>query len=125
MVGRRTPAVPRVVREGRLYAAWLLFSTTGMRWGEVAGLTWGDLDLDAGSVRVEWTLGNIDARVTWKPRPKSRAGERDPATIAALKEHRRRQVEERLLMGPDWVTTTRTGAASPGRDSSSPGPTAA
>jgi hypothetical protein len=26
----------------------------------------------------------------------------DPATVAALKEHRLRQVEARVLMGPDW-----------------------
>ena len=30
------------VREDRLYAAWLLFVTTGMRRGEVAGLAWED-----------------------------------------------------------------------------------
>jgi integrase len=38
------------VRGDRLYAAWLLFATTGMRRGEVAGLRWVDVDLDAGRV---------------------------------------------------------------------------
>jgi integrase len=37
-------------REDRLYAAWLLYATTGMRRGEVAGLRWPDVDLDAGRV---------------------------------------------------------------------------
>jgi integrase len=31
-------------RRDRLYAAWLLFATTGMRRGEVAGLRWPDVD---------------------------------------------------------------------------------
>lgn len=96
----------RHVRGDRLYAAWLLFATTGMRRGEVAGLTWSDLDLDAGTVRVDWTLGAVDSKPTWKPRPKSVAGERtmalDPATVDALREHRSRQAEERLLAGPAW-----------------------
>jgi integrase len=38
------------VQGDRLYAAWLLLATTGMRRGEVAGLRWVDVDLDAGRV---------------------------------------------------------------------------
>ena len=97
------------VAEDELYAAWLLFATTGARLGEVAGLTWDDLDLDAGWMRVDWTLGHVGHKMTWKPRPKSRAGERtmalDPATVAALREHRRRQLETRMLAGPAWSDT--------------------
>jgi integrase len=37
-------------RQDRLYAAWLLFATTGMRRGEVAGLRWSDVALEAGRV---------------------------------------------------------------------------
>jgi integrase len=96
----------RHVEDDDLYAAWLLFATTGARAGEVAGLTWSDLDLDGGWVRVEWTLGAVGHELTWKVRPKSRAGERvmalDPATVAALREHRRRQRQARLLLGPGW-----------------------
>lgn len=94
------------VDSDNLCAAWLMFATTGARLGEIAGLTWEDLDLDAGWLRIEWTLGHVGHRLTWKPRPKSRAGERtmalDPATVEALREHRRRQLETRLLAGPDW-----------------------
>lgn len=91
------------VRSDRLYAVWLLLATTGMRRGEVMGLSWDDIDLEAGTVRVTWTLGNIDARLTWKPRPKSKAARRvmslDPATVEALQEHRERQRRERRLAG--------------------------
>jgi integrase len=40
------------VEGDRLYAAWLLAATTGMRRGEILGLRWSDLDLDAGRVAV-------------------------------------------------------------------------
>jgi integrase len=96
----------RFVEEDEPYAAWLLFATTGARAGEVAGLTWPDLDLDAGWMRVDWTLGHVGHTLTWKPRPKSRAGERtmalDPATLAALRQRKRVQAEARLLAGPAW-----------------------
>lgn len=97
------------VVDDELYAAWLLIVTTGARTDEVAGLTWDDLDLDAGWMRVDWILGHVGHALTWKPRPKSRAGERtmalDPATVAALREHRRRQLEARMHAGPAWQET--------------------
>lgn len=40
----------------------LLFAITGMRRGELAGLARPDLGLDAGLVRIDWTLGLIDAK---------------------------------------------------------------
>ena len=84
------------VAQDRLYAMWLLFATSGMRRGEVAGLAWPDLDLDAGLVRIDWTLGLVDAKPTSKLRPKSRAGKRtmalDPATVDALRAWRKQQL---------------------------------
>lgn len=57
-------------------------------------------------MRVEWTLGHVGHDPSWKPRSKSPAGERtmalDPATVAARREHRRRQVEVRILAGAGW-----------------------
>jgi integrase len=40
------------VRQDRHYTAWLLAATTGMRRGELLGLRWIDVDLDAGRVAV-------------------------------------------------------------------------
>lgn len=91
----------------RMQAAWLLLATTGMRRGEVAGLGWSDLDLDAGTVRVRWTLGEVDGHATWKRLPKSKAGERtmslDPRVVAALRALKKLQAEERLIAGSEWV----------------------
>lgn len=94
------------VIDDELYAAWLVFATTGARTGEVAGLSWSDIDLDAGWLRVRWTLGHVGHELTWKQRAKSRAGERtmalDAATVSALREHRRRQDGARDRAGPVW-----------------------
>jgi integrase len=89
-----------------LYAAWLLFATTGMRRGEVSGLARDDLDLEKAKLRIDWTLGVIHGKPTWKPRAKSKAGERtmslDPATVEALREHLAQQARQRLQVGPAW-----------------------
>jgi hypothetical protein len=85
-----------------------------------------DIDLDAGRVTVHWQLGLVGSKPTFKPRPKSDAGRRrmslDSYTLAALREHRRRQLEERLAAGRAWQDTqtdhygtTRTAWSSSGR----------
>lgn len=40
---------------------------------EVTGLAREDLELDAGRLRVQWTLGVVDGKPTWKRRPKTKA----------------------------------------------------
>jgi integrase len=40
------------VRDDRLFAAWMLVATTGLRRGEIMGLRWADLDLNAGTLTV-------------------------------------------------------------------------
>jgi integrase len=78
-------------REDRLYAAWLLFATTGMRRGEVAGLRWPDVDLEAGRVspRRPRVVVNYEVHVS---EPKTAKGRRslalDPTTVAALRQYR-------------------------------------
>jgi integrase len=87
------------VRGDPLYAAWLLLATTGMRRGEVAGLRWVDVDLDAGRVSPRRPRVVINYEVVVSE-PKTAKGRRslalDPATVAALREHRTRQPKIRL-----------------------------
>jgi integrase len=93
------------VRGDPLHAAWMLFATTGMRRGEVAGLRWPDVDLEAGRVSPQRPRVVVNNEVVVSE-PKTAKGRRslalDPATIAALREHRTRQLEQRLAVGPRW-----------------------
>lgn len=90
----------------RLSALWRLAMTTGMRRGELCGLRWQDVDLEAARLKVASTRVVVDYQVL-TVNPKSRASARtialDPATSVALKAHRRRQLEERMAWGPGWT----------------------
>ena len=57
------------VQVDRLYAAWLLAVTTGMRRGEILGLRWSDLDLEAGRVAVGRPRIVVDAVQVSEPKP--------------------------------------------------------
>lgn len=91
----------------RLAAAFWLLATTGMRRGEALGLRWLDVDLDAGKVTVRQTVTRPAGKVTIGE-PKSERSRRtmtiDAVTIAHLRRHRTRQVEERLAWGPAYRT---------------------
>jgi integrase len=93
-------------RQDRLYALWLLVATTGMRRAELAGLRWVDVDLDAArlSPRRPRVVVNY---VVHESEPKTRMGKRslalDPATLAALQEHKARQEQERAEVGSAWM----------------------
>jgi integrase len=98
--------------EDRLSGAWWLLATTGMRRGEVLGLRWSDVDLDAGSLRITRTLITTDVQRKGEPgmawgTPKTAKGRRsvalDPGTVAALRQHRARQLEERLALGAGYA----------------------
>ena len=74
-----------VAAEGTPYEAlWVLLLTTGMRFGEVAGLTWGAVDLDAGIVRI------VQAQREYYD-PSKPKGERHRIEIAAPKTDRARR----------------------------------
>lgn len=104
----------------------------GLRQGEVLGLRWKDIDLDAGTLKVQRTLvwlkwqhgcvaegsaptcgskgGYCPKRHGGGPsfgKPKSAAGKRtivipDPV-IEELRDHRRRQAAAKLAAGPKWA----------------------
>lgn len=88
----------------RMYPLWRLALATGMRRGELCGLRWGDVDLDAGTVTVVSTRVAAERVVVGEP--KTAAGARvvslDAGTLGALQSWRRRQLEERLAAGEAW-----------------------
>lgn len=95
----------------RYHAAWWLLASTGMRRGEALGLRWSDIDLDAGRVDIRRTLITTDVQRKGEPgmawgTPKTAKGRRtvalDADTVARLRTHRARQLEERLAVGEGY-----------------------
>ncbi len=98
-------ALLEAVREDRLGPLFTVALATGARQGELFGLRWQDLDLDAGTMRIRQTVSRIDGRYQFGE-PKTERSRRTidlPAfATTALREQRRRQAEERLLAGRRW-----------------------
>jgi integrase len=107
-------AVLEVSADHRLGAIASLALTLGMRQGEILGLRWEDVDLDAGTLRVTGTLkrrpgvlqNRPGAGLYREPKPKTKAGRRElplvNGTLDMLKRRQRIQREERMKAGPLW-----------------------
>jgi len=117
-VERRTAVIvwtpPQVARflqaskNHRLYALFHLAVMTGMRRGEIAGLRWEDLDLDARYLQVNQQRVRIGNRTVIGP-PKTKTGTRtvalDAVTVAVMQRHRDAQHEESYVWSDRWVST--------------------
>jgi integrase len=109
----------------------MLAAATGARNGELCGLEWADLDLDAGTVRFHQALTIIDPAVLPEVDPNSSSRHKElavgpvksaassailtlpPFAVQALRQHRRQQARWRLAGGqPQTVTLRRV---EPGR----------
>jgi integrase len=88
-----------------LYPLWLTLATTGMRRGEVLGLAWEDIDLEAGRLSIKKTL-IMNGYATMLSTPKTKNGRRlialDHATISALRKLRAQQMKAHLRLGMSW-----------------------
>lgn len=105
-----------LVKGHRLEALFTVALALGLRQGEILGLRWQDVDLDAGTLEVNHTLQRVK-----KPGEKNGKGKlqliapkterscrriRLPAAaISALTAHRIRQQQERNAAGPRWRNT--------------------
>ncbi|MGP3687406.1 tyrosine-type recombinase/integrase [Streptomyces sp. IBSNAI002] len=114
----------KTAKPHRLYALWLLLVSTGLRRGEVLGLTWGDVDLTAGQLRVRRNLQRIKRELlfgTPKTARSIRTVSLPKRCVDALKAHRAQQEKERKVAGEKWkpldhqpsglIFTTSTGRA--------------
>ncbi len=97
---------------------WRLALLAGMRRGELLGLRWTDVDLDAGTLSVRRTLSRGESSRLESGEPKTASGRRRIAlpgsVVESLRRHRIRQVEYRLAVGPAFedqglVFTNETG----------------
>ncbi len=91
------------VRADRLYPLWHLLASTGMRRGEALGLTWRDLDAEAGRLAVVRAWVATVGGETSLQAPKTARGRRqlalDRDTVEVLVAWRRCQLKERLALG--------------------------
>jgi integrase len=88
----------------RLEALYIVAVTAGLRRGELQGLKWDDLDLEAGMLQVRRTCSEPKGGHIFEA-PKSGKGRHIRLTqsaVAALRMHRRRQLEERMYKADLW-----------------------
>ncbi|MHB8859795.1 MAG: tyrosine-type recombinase/integrase [Thermoleophilia bacterium] len=95
----------KAAKGSRAYMAILLAATTGARRGEVLALRWADLDLQSGKAVIRRSLQLTETGISFKE-PKTRQSSRVVTlpmfTIGSLKEHRKRQAEDMLLLGAQY-----------------------
>ncbi len=111
------------VKGNRLEALYSVALALGLRQGEALALRWADVDFGNATIRVQAALQRIDGKLQLVE-PKTAQSRRTinlPATVeTALREHRVRQLEDRLASGGRWqesdlVFTTAFGSPLDGR----------
>jgi integrase len=103
----QTAEILSAVRGHRLEALLLVGFHLGLRPGELTGLEWSDIDLQAGTLTVSGSMKKLaDGTLQRGPVKRSTAGIRTLSLphglTAALRDHRRRQAAERLALGELW-----------------------
>jgi integrase len=95
-------AVLAGMRDTVIYPQIVVLLSTGARRGELMGLQWADIDLEAGKLRIERSIEKTKAGLRIK-QPKTQHGRRTislPASaIELLKAHRKAQLELRVQLG--------------------------
>jgi integrase len=95
-------AVLTALADHPFYPLVVVALSSGARRGELLGLQWGDVDFAGGTIRIERSLEQAGSALQCK-RPKSRHGVRTIAlpavAVEALKDHHRKMLERRLLLG--------------------------
>ena len=91
-------------KRDRLGALYIVAIHTGLRQGELFGLRWEDVDLDAGTLSVHRTLSGAKGgpRFTTPKNDKARRVRLTPQAIEAFRDQRKRQLEERMRFAGLW-----------------------
>ena len=89
----------------RLYAAWVLACSTGMRRSELLGVRWGNVDLEKGLLAVVDTVVPVKSRAVLrigetKSRRSRRAVALDTTTVAVLRSTDAARTPNGSLPGP-------------------------
>ncbi len=88
----------------RLEPLYVLAITAGLREGELLGLKWEDVDLDSGMLQVRRSLSEArSGRIFEAPKSgKGRSIRLTRKALSALRDHRKRQLEERMKSAGFW-----------------------
>ena len=87
--------------EERLEALYVLAVHTGMRPGELLALKWQDVDLEGESLQVSRALSGGEFTAPKASRSRRRI-DLTAGSVAALRAHRKRQLEERMQRAGLW-----------------------
>jgi integrase len=82
---------------------WTVALLTGLRRGELLGLRWADVDLDAATLRVTGALSRTKERTPPKTTRALRTVPLAPPVVAALRAQRQWARLARVAAGADWV----------------------
>lgn len=95
-------------KSDRLHALFVAAVYLGLRRGELLGLRWEHVDLEAETLQIVQTLQRVDGRIQVLP-PKTRYSRRTvplpPQAVDALRAHKVAQGKERLAAGAAWQDT--------------------
>lgn len=93
------------IKGERLEALYVVALAEGLRQGEILGMQWRNLDLNDGSLTVRGALQRVNSKLQLVE-PKTRSSRRtislSEITVSALRQHRVKQLEERLAAGSEW-----------------------
>lgn len=98
------------LKEHRMYAAFMVELTTGLRRGELIGLQWKDLDHRTGAIKIRRQVSRIKQDdgstimdyATLKTPAAYRTIHLPAITLSELKAHKARQAQEKLLAGSNY-----------------------
>ncbi len=93
------------IKGNRLEALFSVALAMGLRQGEALGLCWEDVDFEARTLRVEPGLQRLDKKLQLtdlKSDSRRRTLPLPETIVTALRAHRIRQLEEKMLAGDHW-----------------------
>ena len=101
--------IQRLLEAARDHQDYALICTaifTGMRRAELLGLRWQDVDTNMGTISIQQTLQRLPDQGFFYTEPKSQKSRRQvlipPVLVEIVKEHRRRQLENKVRLGGEY-----------------------
>lgn len=93
-------------KESEYELIFVLGFSTGMRIGEIQALQWKNIDFKELEISVEGTLVKVDGKEYRKGPTKTKSSIRTvpllPDVAKKLREHRKKQLEYRMMLGAEW-----------------------